>query len=455
MAKDDKKPDEEAEQQEEPVRYRIKHTMNAGEVIALRKNIQRKLNERPGEHKISLDLVVKEEDNGVYFTATPTEAEDILTKFRKKARAWQYGDVTINVEELEAEPEGILSAEDLERIEANLSEGLREELSRLYVEIGSLSTDLSRAKEDLAGLHARAIAAEASGLEMGSKITQLEGMIESLKGLKETLAKGTLADACIQFIHARAENVEILEMLLADIQESGLDVGFISNPPESVERYAREKLMRALNVEYRDLERCLEIGEADTWEESRLHMPKEEMDEAAEKLDKLTKTITSADESIKAILEENLGAVLGNFNATVQEYTSKQERYRQARQTYLEHRKAVEQGTDELARAKELKTSLADLRKMKFPVYAVPEQDGATVYLPVASGISYDSIIAAIKKVQAQIKSEEEIGGNTVLRIGGDGEWNPLQVLKSIKDAYEQNTEAGKMGSKLGLLVQF
>jgi hypothetical protein len=145
--------------------------------------------------------------------------------------------------------------------------------------------------------------------------------------------------------------------------------------------------------------------------------------------------------------------VLVNFNATVQEYTSKQERYRQARQTYLEHQKAVEQGTDELARAKELKTSLADLREMKLAVYAGPEQDGATVYLPVASGTAYASIIAAIK-AHAQIKSEDEIGGNTVLRIGGDGEWNPLRILKSIKDAYEQNTEAGKMGSKLGLIVQ-
>ena len=454
MAKDDKK-QEKAEQSEEPARYRIKHTMNAGEVIALRKNIQRKLNERPGDHKISLDLVIKEQDNGVYFTATPTEAEDIIEKFRKKARAWQYGDVTINLEELEAEPEGILSAEDLERVEANLSEGLREELSRLYLEIGSLSTDLSRAKEDLTGLHARATAAEASGSEMRSKITQLESVIDSLKGLKETLAKGTLADACIQFIHARAENIEILEMLLADIRESGLDVGFIAEPPESVERYAREKLMRALNVECRDLERCLEIGEAETWEESRLHMPKGEMDVAAEKLEKLTQTISSADESIRAILEENLSAVLGTFNATVKEYTTKQERYRQARQTYLEHKKTVEQGTDELAKAKELKTSLTDLRKMKFPVYAVPEQDGATVYLPVASGTAYDSVIAAIKAVHAQIKSEDEIGGNTVLRIGGDGERNPLKVLKSIKEAYEKNTEAGKIGSKLGLLVQF
>lgn len=455
MAKDDKKLEEGTEEKEERLNFCLKHNMTPGKVIALRKNIQRKLHERPGDYKISLDMVVKKENNGIYFSATQAEADDIVEKFKKKAIAWQYGEITVSLERLEAEPEGILSAEDLERIEGNLSEGLREELSRLYVEIGSLSTDLTRARDDIQGLEERAVAAEDLATEATNKFTALNETMESLKILRETLAKGTLADACIQFIHARAGNVEVLELLLSDIKDSGLDVSFIAEPPESVERYATEKLMKVLGVDYRDLEKCLEIGSADSWEESRLHMPKEEMDDAAEKLEKLTQTINTADDSIRALLEENLKTVLGNFNSTVQEYTAKQERYKQARKTYLKHQETIEQGTDELAKAKELKTSLSDLRKMKFPVYAVPETDGATIYLPAGSGIAYASLVSAIKD-HAQIKSEEEIGGNTVLRIGGNnGNWNPVRVFRAIKESYEQNSEAGKMGSKLGLLVQF
>lgn len=458
MAKDTKLEDvTEEEKEEDPVEYlyKITHNLEGGQIIVLRRNTQNYLNHLPEEERVSLGMLNKKGDDNLYFRATKTRAFRILERLENHAREWSYNTVNLKMEIVEEEPEEVIDAEVLERLEEKIGESYKEELGRLHMQIGSLTSDLSRAENDMKKTEQRAIDAECLAADKETKLAKSKETIESLKTLQEALSKGTLADACIQFIHARAENVEVLEMLLADIRDSGLDVSFIAEPPESVERYAKEKLMRMLDVEYRELERCLEIGAAETWEESRLHMPKEELDDATEKLGKLTQTIKVADDSIKAILEENLKTVLGSFNSTVQEYTAKQERYNQARDTYLKHKEAIEQGTDELAKAKQLKTSLLDLRKMKFPVYAVPEQDGATIYLPASAGIAYDSLVNVIK-AHALLKSEEEIGGNTVLRIGGNnGNWNPVRVFRAIKESYEQNSEAGKMGSKLGLLVQF
>jgi len=455
MAKEDEEIDEKMQEEDTGEHfYKISHNLNDGQIIVLRRNTQNYLHNLPEEEQVSLSMVNKKGDNALYFKSTKTRAIRILERLERHAKDWSYTSANLRMEVVEEEPEKMLDAEDFERLEEKISESYKEEQGRLHMTIGGLNTELARAKDDLKEQQNRATAAEEQNRTYAVQIERMKETIESLKDLNETLAKGTLADACMKFIQARAENVEILELLLADIKESGLDIGFISNPPDTVERYAKEKLMRTLDVEYRDLERCLEIGKADTWEESRLFTPKEDADSASDKLEKLAKSIETADESIKGILEENLKTVIGTLNSAVQEYSAKKERYLQARQTYREHKKAIEQGIDELAKAKQLKTSLSDLRKMKFPVYAVPEQDGATIYLPITSGIAYDSVINAIK-THAHIKSEEEISGNTVLRIGGDGEWNPIKILKSIKDSYENNTEAGKIGSKLGLLVQF
>jgi len=458
MAKDDKKIEEEMAEPEDTEEnlYKITHNLNDGQIIVLRRNTQNYLNHLPEEEQVSLGMVNKKGgDNALYFKSTQTRAIRIHERLEGHAKDWSYAGANLKMEIVEEEPENIMNAEDLERLEDKIGESYKEELGRLHMQIGGLTTELNHTKDDLAEMEDRAIAAEDSGAGVSNKLIELKETINSLKSLKETLAKGTLADACIKFINARSENVEMLELLLADIKESGLDVDFIASPPDSVERYAKEKLMRALKVGYRDLEKCLEIGVAETWEESRLHMSKTDVNDATNKLTKLTQTISTADESIKELLETNLKAVLGGFNSTVQEYQSKQDRYQQATETYLKHQEAIEQGTDELARAKKLKVSLSDLRKMKFPVYSVPEQDGATVYLPACAGIAYDSLIEAVNQ-HAKVKSEEEISGNTVLRIGGNnGSWNLVRVFRAIKESYEKNTEAGKMGSKLGLLVQF
>lgn len=448
--------EEEQEEDAEERLYRIVHNLPDEQIIVLRRNTQRYLNNLPEEERVSLDMVNKQGDNGLYFRSTETRAFRILDRLERHAKDWSYINANLKIETVEEEPENILNAEDLERLEDKIRESYKDELGRLHMQIGSLNSDLSRAKEDLADMQERALAAEDLAAGTSSKFIKLNETVESLRSLKETLARGTLADACMQFIHARSENVEVLELLLADIKDSRLDIGFIASPPDSVERYAKEKILKTLNIEldYRELERCIEIGKAETWEASRLFLPTDEMDSAQEKITKLTDIIANADDGVKEILEENLKTVIAELNGQVAEYKSKRQRYNESRLAYIAYQKAIDEGTDELAKAKQLKSSLSDLRKMKFPVYAVPEQDGATVYLPVASGIAYDSIIEAIK-THAHIKAEEEIGGNTVLRIGGDGDWDPLKILKHIKQSYETSTEAGQIGSKLGLLVQF
>ncbi|MBD3304493.1 hypothetical protein GF343_05075 [Candidatus Woesearchaeota archaeon] len=460
MAKDkiEQQESTEEEQKEEDTEerlYRIVHNLPDEQIIVLRRNTQRYLNNLPEEERVSLGMVNKQGDNRLYFRSTKTRAFRILDRLEGHAKDWSYINANLKIETVEEEPENMLNSEDLERLEDKISESYKDEMGRLHMQIGSLNSDLSRAKEDLNIMQERALTAEVSASRTNSKVTELNETIESLRSLKETLAKGTLVDACTQFINARAENVEILELLLADIKESGLDIGFISSPPDSVERYAKEKILQTLNIEldYHELGRCIEIGKAETWEASRLFLPTDELDAAQEKITKLTGIITSADDNVKEILEENLKTVITELNGQVAEYKSKRQRYNESRLAYTAYQKAIEEGTDELAKAKQLKSSLSDLRKMKFPVYAVPEQDGATVYLPVASGIAYDSVIEAIK-THAHIKAEEEIGGNTVLRIGGNSDWDPLKVLKRIKKSYENSSEAGQIGSKLGLLVQ-
>jgi len=461
MAKDDKKLEEltEEEQEEDNSEYlfKVTHNLKGGKIIVLRRNTQNYLNHLPEEERVRLGMLNKKGDDNLYFRSTKTRAFRILDRLEGQAKDWSYNHATLKMEIVEEEPEEVIDAEVLESLEEQIGESYKEELGRLHMQIGSLNSDLSRAKDDLAGMQERAVTSEERATRVSDKFASLKDTFESLKTLRETLAKGTLADACIQFIHARAGNVEVLEMLLADIKDSGLDLDFIANPPESVERYAKEKILKTIDLEldYRELERCIEIGKAETWEESRLYLPTDEMDVAAEKIAKLTEIINTADESIKKILEENLKTAIAELSPPVTEYQTKRKRYNESRLAHLAYKKAMEEGTDEVAKAKQLKTSLSDLRKMKFPVYAVPETDGATIYLPAGEGIAYDSLVTSIKD-HAQIKSDEEIGGNTVLRIGGiNGDWNPVKILKKIKESYEQHSEAGKMGSKLGLLVQF
>lgn len=437
--------------------FKITHNLKGGKIIVLRRNTQNYLNHLPEEERVKLGMLNKKGDDNLYFRSTKTRAFRILDRLEGQAKDWSYNKANLKMDVVEEEPEELLDSEVLERLEEQIGESYKEELGRLHMQIGSLNSELTRSKDDLKELQERAVTAEDRASRMSDKFTKLNEAVESLKTLRETLAKGTLADACIQFIHARAENVEILEMLLADIKDSGLDLEFIACPPESVDRYAKEKILKTMNLDldYRELERCIEIGKAETWEESRLYLPTDEMDIAANKIAKLTEIINNADESVKKILEENLKTAIAELSPPVTEYQTKRKRYNESRLAHIAYQKAIEEGTDDVAKAKQLKTSLSDLRKMKFPVYAVPETDGATIYLPAGEGITYDSLVDAIKS-HAKIKSDEEIGGNTVLRIGGiNGDWNPVKTLKNIKESYEQQSEAGKMGSKLGLLVQF
>ena len=447
MAKD------EEEQDTQKYDFCLQHNLDDGQIIVLRRNMQRHLNQMPEEERVSLKMINKKGDNGIYFTATKKRADKIRERILEHALDWSYCNTNFKLTQLEEEPEGLFSTEDIEELENKIYSSFKEEIGRLNMRMGSQITQLERAQKDVTGLEHKLQDTEIKYTEAKDQLDTVKTELASATHLYRDLKKGTLTEACIRFLSLRNERTDELEMMLTELKESGMDISFITNPPESVERYASDKVTKEMDIEFRDLQKYLEIGKAEDWEKSRLFMPETEMNAAEDKLKKISDLISNADETIKQILEDNLKQVLSTFQSKVTEYTEKMDAYRQARRTYIAYQDAIAKGTEDLAKAKNLKPLLGDLKQIKFPVYALPEQDETTVYLLETKGIAHESFIKAVK-TYADTKSEDIMSGKTVLRLTSKGNLSSIAMLKSIKEYYEQNTEAGKMGSKLGLIVQ-
>ena len=114
---------------------------------------------------------------------------------------------------------------------------------------------------------------------------------------------------------------------------------------------------------------------------------------------------------------------------------------------------SVTEFSESIAKAKKLQSLPADVKQTKVPVFVQYDADCASIYTPVEQGIAYESLKKAID-LYAKILSEESVGKCMLIKIAAkNGEWKPLETLKNIKDQYSW-TDAGKLGSKLGMIVQ-
>lgn len=451
---DDTDSAEESAEPETKQKYRITHNLNDGEIIALRKNIQRKLYGRLDEEKIALSMVNKKGDTGIYLTATKTELDDILERFREKAAEWSYPNPHFAFEEVEEEPDGMINGEDLDRIEAALESGVIEERNRQYVELGSLNAKLDVAKKDIAGLESKCKELNSQKTELNGAYDRLKTQVIELEKAKETLKSGNLAEALISFLKTRAESVETLDMILQELKESGLDVLFILNPPESAEKCAREKMMKQFSIDYPQLLSNLKLGETAAWEKCSFYQPEADILDVKQKIQGLQTVIESADPKVKQIVADSLKNSIDKFTETVRAYQSKFENWATARKIFDAYNASVAEFKESIAKAKKLQQLPADVKQTKVPVFAQYDADCASLYTPAEQGIVYDSLKKAID-LYAKILSEESIGKCMLIKITAKngGEWKPLEALKNIKDQYSW-TDAGKLGSKLGMIVQ-
>ena len=446
-----------AEENTEPEtkrKYRITHNLADGGIIALRKNIQRKLYGRPGEEKISLGMVNKKGDAGIYLTATKTELADIIKKFEERAADWSYNNPHFAFEEVEEEPEGIIPGEDLDRIEAALESGVVEERNRQYVEVGSLNAKLDAAKKEITGLENKCKDFDSQNTKLTSAYDTLKEQVTALKKIQETLKAGNLTDSLIAFLKTRAESLETLDMILQELKESGLDVMFILNPPESAEKCARDKVMGQFKIDYQQLLSNLELGKIDAWPKCSFYQPESEIADVKQKIQGLQKVIDSADPHVKQIVEDSLKNSIGQFNEALHAYQLKLENWETAHKVSVMYHASVAEFQESIAKAKKLQSLPADVKLTKVPVFVQYETDCAALYTPVEQGIAYESLKKAIDR-HAKIVAEECLGKCMLVKIAaknGD-EWKPIEILKCIKESY-LSTEAGMLGSKLGMIVQ-
>ncbi|VVB81658.1 Uncharacterised protein [uncultured archaeon] len=405
---------------------------------------------------VDLDFVDKQgEKNGIYVTCTESQAREVVRELEHKAFLWHYPDPKFNEPEIvQKVPDGMLTAEQLKQIETDVAGGINEELRRLYERNGSLQTKLDHAGERISELEVKCRDLDSVGKSFEQANLRLKSGIAELEKAYSVLKSGNFTEAVKTLLGLRAEGISGIEFMLEEIKTSGLDIGFIANPPESLEKYVSLIVAKAFGITYHDLQKRLALG-GDEWDESEIYVPESDKKDAVEKVSALVKTIENSDERVRQILVDNLGKVVDALRKKIAEYDGKLENWQRAREIFNAYEKAMEKGKDEFASAKGLQGALAEIRQTKLPVYAVPEQDSITLFAPVAKGILYDSLMGAIKDC-AVISSEPQIvSGNTVLRVTGkNGSWKPLEVLNAIKDCY-QNTEAGRAGGKIGLIVQF
>jgi len=242
--------------------------------------------------------------------------------------------------------------------------------------------------------------------------------------------------------------------MLSEIKDSGLDFEFIAKPPASLEVYVGHIISKAFGINFTDISKRLRVGRPD-WDKSEIYVPESEKKNAEEKLSGLIQAITGSREDVRQIVADSLRKVVDDYEKKVAEYEGKFAEWQKAKEIYLAHEKAIDKGKAEIASAKGLQGCLSEIKQVKLPVYAVPEQDSITLFTPVSKGILYDCLMAAVKDASVISSEPQIVNGITALRITGkNGSWKPLEVLSSIRESY-QNTEVGKMGGRLGLLVQF
>ena len=444
----------EAEKDEKPqvFKYRLGHDLDDGQIIVIRRNEQKHLRTMPGFGDITLRLCNKQGDDALYFEATPEQAVVIKGRIEDRANAWGY---TTNfvIEQIEKVPDGVLGEAELERLD-EISGGLQDELNRSYTQVGALQTKLDHATERLSRLEQKSSELESSKQSLESSNHTLEQRIGVLDKTHNLLKSGNFADAVKLLIGLRMDELSDTEFMLDEIKDSGLDFEFIAKPPASLEMYVGQIISKAFGINYTDISKRLRVGKTD-WDKSEIYVPVSEKKDAEAKVAALVKTIETADESVKQILVDNLGKVVDDFRKKINEYEGKFAEWQKAKEIYFAHEKAMEKGKAEIASAKGLQGCLSEIKQVKLPIYAVPEQDSITLFTPVSKGILYDSLMAAIKDAAVISSEPQTVNGNTALRITGkNGSWKPLEVLSSIRESY-QNTEVGKMGGRLGLIVQF
>ncbi len=452
MARDTKQI--EADDKKEPVsKFVLRHNLESGQIIALRRNQQKHLWNLPGYENINLRLCDKQGDNRIYFEATPSQAKELVKRLGDTARSWSYQNVNLDLDEVEKAPDGVLSSEETARLEEK-SAGLIEELNRAYMRIGSLQANLDVASGKISALEVKCSNLDSAKSSVEDEHMGLQLSFSELEKAYDSLKMGNFSDSIKELVKLRIIKLSDLEMFLSEIKDSGLDFGFIANPPESLEKYVEQKIIQLFGITSNDFSKRLRIGAVE-WQKSEIYMPESDKVEALAKVDGLLKTIETADVSVKQIVADSLGKLVDSFKKKVSEYEGRFDEWQKAKETFVAYESAMHKGKDDLASAKGLQGCLADIRQVKLPVYAVPEQDGSiSLFTPVSSGIIYDSLMAAVG-ANANLSSEpQNVEGNTVLRITPkEGSLKVIDLLNAIKTSY-WNSEAGRMGNKLGLIVQ-
>ncbi|MBW3004677.1 hypothetical protein KY310_02510 [Candidatus Woesearchaeota archaeon] len=457
MAKDE---EEQEEVPEEKKHWQLIHNLDDPKIIVLRRIIQKGLYNRPDEDdRISMSMVNKKEDVGIFFEATENQAASILAEFEKIAGERNRWGGSLNpnfqLQEIDAPPNGAITAEQLEELEEQLVAGLRVENNQLYTRLGAMTQELIQAQETASGLEAKCVELAGDVQNEKNARQKLAEEIGKINTVYDVLAKGSLTEAGMELLKARNDVVETIEMMLAELREAGFDTDFITKPPTSADRYAQERAMKEFDIDYQELQSALDLGTAETWEKCKIYASDEEIETARKKLEALNTLIESADDSVKDIVSKGMQEHIAGFSKALRVYESKVENWKKAREIYQAFQQLKASGQEDIAKAKGLQGALADVKQSKFPVYAVPEGDSATLYVLSNTGIAFESLKTAIEQ-HAKIVSEDTQGGLTVLKLGcKNGDWKPTDCLLAVRDSYNTETDAGKIGNKLGLIVQF